>query len=524
MKFATIKHSLLAILLSGIGLTGCDDRWNDHYEGEAPGSGLTVYEMIAQDPELSTFKEMLDRSGYAGMLNSTQTFTVWAPVNSALAGFDLEDEALVKRTVLNHIARFNQSSANGPVTGVRMYNGKKFRFDDNGYAGVGMLTPDILCANGVLHTLEEAIPYSYNIREYIDSHSETSRLSEFLARFDQEKFDVENSTPIDVNAQGETVYDSVKIQYNPLLDHLRLGIGPVADEDSVFSMVIPTDAAWDRAYREIRPWFNTASDSVAEVQTSLAVFSHLVFRQNITAPSAYDLLVSTTGSKHTAIDAIFSGADHMPASNGSIWLASTVGQDPLESWNQPLEIESEIAFTRKLDVATKSYSTTMNVAADSEYADEISELAYIYVASSSLDNPAAEFTINDPLSGTYRIYAYFVPAVVDNPTATDEVTRVKFAVTYPRSVTGTRTQTKKFTDASLVTSPTEVTEMYVGEVTFPASHFVDRLRLMDETYDATQDKSNFTIKVQTNVTQSEFNAGTYKRAFRLDRIVLVPVI
>lgn len=166
----------------------------------------------------------------------------------------------------------------------------------------------------------------------------------------------------------------------------------------------------------------------------------------------------------------------------------------------------------------------MNVAADSEYADEISELAYIYVASSSLDNPAAEFTINDPLSGTYRIYAYFVPAVVDNPTATDEVTRVKFAVTYPRSVTGTRTQTKKFTDASLVTSPTEVTEMYVGEVTFPASHFVDRLRLMDETYDATQDKSNFTIKVQTNVTQSEFNAGTYKRAFRLDRIVLVPVI
>ena len=524
MNFANIKFRILALLLAGVTLAGCDDRWQEHYEGETPGSDQTVYEMIAENPELSTFKEMIDRSGYAGLLNSTQTFTVWAPVNSALTGFDLDDEALVKRTVLNHIARFNHSSANDGLTRVRMYNGKKFRFDDSGYAGVAMITPDILCANGVLHTLEEAIPYSYNIREYIDSHSETSRLAEFLARFDQEKFDVENSTPIDVNAQGETVYDSVKIQYNMLLDYPRLGIGPVADEDSLFSMVIPTDAAWEREYARIRPWFNHASDSVADVQTSLAVFSHLVFRADITAPSAYDMLVSTTGSKHTAIDAIFSAAERVAASNGSIWLASAMGQDPLESWNQPLEIESEVAFTRKLDVATKAYSTTCNVASDSEFADQISELAYIYVASSSLDNPAVEFTINDPLSGTYRIYAYFVPAIADNAAATDEVTRLKFSVTYPRAVTGSRTQTKNFTDDSFVTSPTEVTKMLVGEVTFPASHFVDRLREMDQTYDATQDKSNFTIKVQTNVTQAEFNSGAYKRAFRLDRVVLEPVI
>lgn len=524
MTFATMKFRVLALLLAAICLAGCDDRWDEHYQGETHGGDLTVYEMIARDPELSTFKEMIDRSGYAGLLNSTQTFTVWAPVNSALAGFDMEDGALVKRTVLNHIARFNHSTADGSLTGVRMYNGKKFRFDDSGYAGVGMLDPDILCSNGVLHTLQEAIPYTYNIREYVDSHSETSRLARFLARFDEERFDVEHSTPIDVNAQGETVYDSVKIQYNRLLDYPRLGLGPVADEDSVFTMVVPTDAAWDREYARIRPWFNTASDSVADVQTSLAVFSNLVFRADISDPAGHDMLVSTTGSKHTAIDAIFSPAQRIPASNGSLWLAAELGQDPLESWNQPLEIESEVAFTRKLDVASKSYSNTCNVASDSEFAHEISELAYIYVASSTLDNPAVEFTINNPLSGKYRIYAYFVPAIVDNVTATDEVTRVKFSVTYPRAVTGTRTQTVNFTDASFVTSPTEVTRMAVGEVTFPASHFVDRLREMDPTYDATQDKSNFTIKVQTNVTQAEFNSGTYKRAFRLDRIVLEPVI
>jgi len=524
MNVAIIKQRIFALLLPGLLLTACDDQWDDHYEAGQQGSDQTIYQMLCENPDLTTFRQMVDIAGYADMLNSTQTFTVWAPVNSALETIDLDDKALVQRTVLNHIARFNQSSANTDEAGIRMMNGKKFRFDDGDFGGVSLLSSDNLCRNGVLHTMTEAIPYTFNIREYIDNHDETSMIAEFLARFDEEVFDLENSVPIDVNANGETVYDSVKIQTNWLLDYPRLGIGPVADEDSVFTMVVPTDAAWRKAYDEIKPWFVTGNDSITDVQTSLAIFSNMVFRADLTSPTAYSKLVSTTGCEIFDIDPIFATASYMPASNGSIWLADVMGQNPLESWNPALEIESEIAYTRKMDAASKSYSSTYTVAADSPFADEISELSYIYVSSSSLDNPVVEFTINNPLSGTYEIYAYFVPAVVDNPSATDDITRVSFTVSHPASATSSRPRNVNFTDPMFITSATEVTKMYVGKVTFPVSHYVDRMRQMDDSYDASLDKSPFSIKVRTNVSQGEFNAGTYKRSFRIDRVVLVPVI
>lgn len=525
MKHIKIQLNILSALLLAVSTAGCDDKWEDHYEAPVSGSDKTVYEVIAETPELSTFKQMIDMTEYADLLGSTQTFTVWAPVNDALADFDLTDEAQVKRTVLNHMARFNRSTSDASSeSGIRMYNGKKMRFEGNTFAGVEMISADNLCRNGVLHTMSDVIPYAYNIREYIDSHAETSDLSDFLKLFDEELFDVENSTPLDVNEKGETVYDSVMIQYNRLLDYPSTGLGPIADEDSVFTMVVPTNTAWQEAYERIKPWFVANTDSITHVQTSLAVFSDLVFRQNISVPSQYDMLISTTGCEHTAIDAIFGNARYETASNGSLWLTDRVGQNPLESWNQELEIESEESLTRRVLTTTRSYSTTYDVSADSPYADLISEMSYIYVSSSTLDNAGVEFTINNPLSGKYRIYAYFVPAVVDNPSAGNEISKLKFTVTHPRGANTTRTTTVNYTDNSYVTSPTEVTEMYVGEITFPVSSYVDRIRTMSDSYDSTQDESRFKILVQSNVTQSEFNAGTYVRSFRIDRIVLVPVI
>ena len=97
-------------------------------------------------------------------------------------------------------------------------------------------------------------------------------------------------------------------------------------------------------------------------------------------------------------------------------------------------------------------------------------------------------------------------------------------MTYPRSPGATRTTTTNFTSNDFVTSPTEMTVIRVGEVTFPTSHYVDRLRTMTEGYDASADLSPFKFTVETDVKQAEFNEGTYRRSFRLDRVVLVPVI
>ncbi|MBD5340967.1 MAG: hypothetical protein HDR94_05270 [Bacteroides sp.] len=524
MRHLNIKLRMVAAAAAVVLLGSCSNDWDDHYEKTLPGSETTIYEMIATNPDLSLFKEMVDKAGYADELNSTQTYTVWAPVNSALAGVDLTDEALVRRTVLNHIARFNRSTSTPASEGVRMLNGKKFRFAGNDFAGVSILSADNAARNGVLHTMQSVIPYAYNIREYIDSHSETTELAKFLARFDEDLFDLENSKPIDINENGETVYDSVKIEFNRLLDYSITGIGAIANEDSLFTMVIPTNTAWRKSYEEIKPWFITESDSITDVQTSLAIFSNQIFRSDITSVPVGAKLISTTGCEFLDIPALFSGATFGAASNGSYWITDELGQSPLESWNPALEVEAEDNYTRKTDQASKTTSRNMSVLADSEFAEEISDLSYIYVTSTSLSNPKVEFTVENVLSGKYEIYAYFVPAIVDNPTATDETTRLKFSMTYPRSPGATRTTTTNFTSNDFVTSPTEMTVIRVGEVTFPTSHYVDRLRTMTEGYDASADLSPFKFTVETDVKQAEFNEGTYRRSFRLDRVVLVPVI
>ena len=94
---------------AGLLLAGCSDSWNDHYDTTPAGdaSGATVMELLNSDPELSRFARMVETAGYTDLLNSSQTFTVWAPVNSALEDIDLNDAGAVSRTVANHIARFN---------------------------------------------------------------------------------------------------------------------------------------------------------------------------------------------------------------------------------------------------------------------------------------------------------------------------------------------------------------------------------------------------------------------------------
>ncbi|MDE6056552.1 MAG: fasciclin domain-containing protein, partial [Muribaculaceae bacterium] len=114
-----IYNSMLAggLLL----LCGCSDSWDDHYSDRQGQEGrLTLLDQIKTDPELSLFAKMIETAGYGEMLQSSQTFTVWAPTDDALKDMDLTDKAAVARTLANHIARFNISTATPDEEGVKM--------------------------------------------------------------------------------------------------------------------------------------------------------------------------------------------------------------------------------------------------------------------------------------------------------------------------------------------------------------------------------------------------------------------
>ncbi|MDE6495417.1 MAG: fasciclin domain-containing protein, partial [Duncaniella sp.] len=198
-----------AFLVAALSLTSCSDDWDNHYDRSETAATESVLDMVKGNPDLSTFARMIEIAGYSDLLGSSQTFTVFAPTNEALAGVNLENTDEVKRIVANHIARFNNSTASDAAQGVKMYNGKRFFFDGNNFGGATLDDTDNIATNGILHIVSTQIPYVYNLREYFDTHDNTSAIAEFIARFDEKQLDLEASVAIGVDEKGQTVYDSV---------------------------------------------------------------------------------------------------------------------------------------------------------------------------------------------------------------------------------------------------------------------------------------------------------------------------
>src|ERR1035437_5480338 len=120
---------LVIVLLFVVSITSCVDTWDSHYSPVySEKSNLNLYKYISQDTTLSIFKYMLNISGYDSVLTRTQTYTVWAPINSALRGVNLLDTALVKEIVKNHIARFSNPTSDISLKSVFMLDNKYIYF------------------------------------------------------------------------------------------------------------------------------------------------------------------------------------------------------------------------------------------------------------------------------------------------------------------------------------------------------------------------------------------------------------
>lgn len=531
MKINIINRWFSAALLSSLVMAGgCSDNWDDHYSDKTNGkSQQTVMQMIRSNPNLSTFTKMIEIAGMEEVLATTQTYTVWAPSNEALAGVDLNNAAEVKRIVVNHIARHNISSSTPPSKNVRMYNGKINHFSNGFFAGVELTESDIIAQNGILHLLREAIPYRYNIREYIDTHPECSLLAQFIARFDEQKFDEEASAPLDVDESGNTIYDTVTAAYNRLFQHPVYGLGDIEAEDSVFTMLIPDNNAWQDAYRKTEPYFTVynadthKADSIKEIQTSLALLSDLIFRAEIYDAYSSAPMMTTSGSLINDMAGMFLGSKKEQASNGMIYVASDLNINPAATFNKAISVEAEESAGRETANRTAAYTRVLGT--DNNLFNEVSGHSYLEVQGTTASAaPGITFRVPGVLSGKYDIYATFLPANVEDPSISNDSTRIQFTFSYPDPETGKRLSTL-FSEPGFLTSGTRMTTIKVAEgFTFPVSDFTDRLWLMDPRNDAASRLSTISVDVETNVDRNEFNDGVLTRRFRIDRIYLIPVI
>ena len=519
MKKKNFNFIFSIVLLFIVTTYSCtSDNWDAHY---SPASGeksnLNLYDYIKTQDSLSIFTQMLKITGYDSILSKPQTYTVWAPVNTALQNIDLNDTNKVTEIVENHIARFSYPTSGVSSKSIFMLAKKLIVFAGNGttytFGGNKLIKSDIGTSNGILHYIDNYVPYLPNIWEFIGKTEGLDSLKNYLYSNSKLEFDLTASgNDIGTDANGQLIYDSVFTFTNKILNR----IGKFDTEDSIYTAILPTNAAWTEAYSRIKPYFKTlpadGGDGLQRLQTQWAIIKDIVFRKRISNPASHDSLVSTIGNVFHQPDYLFAGATKHEVSNGLVYVNDLLKYKAVDSWQKEIRVEAEYAsFTQtgsksNCDIFQRT-STGSNL--------DISNNKYIYIknlATSNFSPVFVKFDIPYTLSAKYNIYCVFVPTFITDTTDV-RPSKVNFFLTYI-DASGKEQADKAITVTDNITNPRLTTKMFVTQFEFPYCNLPTSDNI--STYVA-----SVKLKVQNAVKTNE--TVSYNRDMRIDCIILEPV-
>lgn len=270
MKAQKIITGMFLLLL---GVTGCQDKWDAHYENENGGGEASVenaknlLEYIRSVPDYSGFVSLLEETGIAPELAKKQILTVWIPVNGNIpaemttppaSGATEAEIALAmaekKQFVKNHInniALFFSKLQDEKM--IKMHSGKNLMIREIGEEefsidGLRVTDGDQICKNGVVHEIEGSLIPRKNIFDYVCAAGDDySMYRDTLLSKSDTVFDPDASFALGVDEVGNTIYDSVFVITNPYLSK-----GNINSEDRDYTLFLPTNSAIEEMYREMQ--------------------------------------------------------------------------------------------------------------------------------------------------------------------------------------------------------------------------------------------------------------------------------
>lgn len=516
MLMKSIKH-LVHFLVLPICLVGCTDVWNNHYDvdNEKQIADKTLWEEIAARPELASFANCLMQHGYDKVLDGDQMYTVFAP-QGEIDLSNLSAEKVKEEFIKNHVARFAHSANSSTIDkNVLMLNEKFINFtkEGDGYT-FGERTlgeTNVLAKNGVLHVIDSQVPFFYNIWEYMTTDSAYSKIKQFMSSFDEIELDEEASVKGPIVDGMQTYVDSVVVTYNELLYML----GRLNDEDSTYTMILPTNAAWDDAYQRVSPYLaypknKENRDSLQDLYTKMGIVSDLIFRHE-SQGSVQDSLVSTSGNVfYNPFDYIladFASMDEaQTCSNGRVFVVDSLRHAPWDSWHSSLKVEGERTngheFTNCL-----AYRRTLTYT-DSLYS-KVSKGGYVEVVpKNSSVTPSVDFSVWNTLAASYEIKLVFLPQNI----ATDKSigvlpNHIQVALSYVDANGKSKSTTLVKPKDSLIVNPTRIDTVSAGVFNFPVATYGE-------------EKSSTVITVKSAAGAKDKNKS---RTFLIDCVILEPV-
>lgn len=482
--FKWLKSGLTGVLAL-LGFNACSD---DHFDISPSTSTESLWTLITSDQRLDSLRQILERTTftldeysqtsktltYAQLLQSSQTFTVWAPEDGTYnAGYWLDQLKLPdgnrnveKRFVRNHIARYSFPGVNGDDTiRITMLNSKvnNYILAENTFKNVELDGEAVPASNGSLHLLKGMATFEPNLYEAIEVMPGLDSLYNFFHEDDTLMFMQGASTP-GATVEGEVQYvDSVFMVSNKIIGSLN----DWRNEDSIMFGVFPSNEAWNEAMSKVNKYFNYKSrypyrennrtlynqlnaDSMRDVrvkstilgnvitsmgtqpsydvaQSSLSYFRNWIEQTDSIVRGGYNNL-ETPNLYQPYISELFSGCEPIQLSNGFAYVVDKYNYRPSKSWHTTIRIEVESNFYQDVDnfgSAAKEndesqyYGTAVylnELIRNDSIRGTISNNAFRYFpGSNAASQPAVSFKIPNIQSGKYDIYVVMVPLNANRP-------------------------------------------------------------------------------------------------------------
>jgi len=497
----------------------CTDDWNKHYSSEQTSkSNLNLYQYIQAQAELSTFTKMLNIAGYDTILNTSQTFTVWAPSNQSLGNVNLLDTAQIIKIVENHIARFSY-----PTTGIvskkmLMLDNKLIVFangaDGYTFGGLKILQSNVATKNGIIHVVSSYLPYELSIWEFLNNAVGIDSVRNYINSY--------SITSIDTAASIKDGYMIRKVYKTTNI--LLKNLAAINKEDSIYSVIWPNNTAWVEAYNRILPYYNTLStDGGVAVQiadTKFTIVQDLFFRGVKSLPITTDSLYSTSRNGFADPNRLFAGAQVTELSNGLSYVTDKLKYNATESWHRKLKIEAENVFYRTDTLFNATYQSSIGTGF------KVSNGYYLTLTPGAAGStqPFTTFQIPNTLSAKYDIYCAFVPGSIINPLNLKPY-KVKFYLSYVDS-NGNQVINAPVDKNNAVLAPGQTGDVFI---TTPTSQVQEMLVVSGFQFPyanlskPTGYVPTVRLKIE-NVALTTSEAAKFSKTLRIDYIILKPVL
>jgi uncharacterized surface protein with fasciclin (FAS1) repeats len=318
MMNKNILRGLLLMLFSGL-LFGCK-KWDKHNEITDPSVSKDLLQRIRENADLSKFAELLTKSGYDKIISSSQTYTVFAPVNAALASLDpaiVADDARLKLFVGNHITNQLQPSAVTGLVRVQMLSGKYNNLQNGKFEDASITTADQYAKNGLLHIINKMAPALSNAWTFLQSDPlMPSKQKGYLLSL--------------IDSSGQNSF-------------LR-NVFDLRDEKRQFTFFVLHDTAWDSEVAKYKPYFVTGTNDSTTNLASNAVVTDFAI-EGVYDPAT---IPDTIFSKFNTKIGINKSAiiQTIKVSNGIVYVMSRLPVLPRHKFRQYLIQGEDYDFSR----------------------------------------------------------------------------------------------------------------------------------------------------------------------------------